>query len=292
MEGTAAFAIGEWEGSGRRVDAAGREVFLVEAGPADGPAILLLHGFPSSTFDWRHVIPLLAERCRVVAFDFPGYGLSAKPLDASYSLFGQADVAAAVAALSGIERATIVGHDMGDTVAAELLARANEGNAPFDIERTILLNGSIFIDLAQLSPGQLALLSLPDEVLPDPMPLDMFRPGLAATFSEQHPASDEDLDGMIEMVRRSEGDRLLPRLIRYIEERRANQDRWTAGLVDYPGPLSLLWGALDPIAVPAMTERLKDLRPATEVLIWDDVAHWPANEVPERVAAEILARIG
>lgn len=290
MQNAASAAIASWEAAGRVAELGGRRVFLAEAGDPADPAIVLLHGFPSSSFDWRTVVPGMAEGARVVAFDFPGYGLSEKPLDARYSLFEQADAAEAVVSTAGLERCVLVGHDMGDTVAAELLARDTEGRLGFEVEGTILLNGSIFIDLAHLSPGQEALLSLPDEVLPQPMPLEMFRPGLAATFSDEHPATDEDLDGIVEMVRRSEGDRLLPRLIRYIEERRANQPRWTAGLVEHPAPLTLLWGAKDPIAVVAMTDRLRELRPSTEVVVWDDVGHWPTLEAPDRVVAEVRAR--
>jgi pimeloyl-ACP methyl ester carboxylesterase len=284
-------AIADWERRGRILDVDGRAVFVVESGPADGPAVVALHGFPSSSLDWRAVVDALDERARVLAFDFPGYGLSDKPLDARYSLFEQADVAEALMVSAGIERCTLVAHDMGDTVCAELLKRSGEGRLTFEVERAILLNGSIFIDLAQLSPGQLALLSMPDEVLAEEPPMEMFRPGLAATFGAAHPASEEDLDGIIEMVRRSEGARLLPRLIRYIEERRSNQERWTAGLVEYPGPMTLLWGEQDPIAVVGMTRRLAELRPATEVLTWPDVGHWPTLEAPERVAREVLGRV-
>ncbi len=285
-------AITDWERRGRLAEAGGQRLFVVEAGrESGGPAIVFLHGFPSSSFDWRSVVPALAEHARVVAFDFPGYGLSGKPPDARYSLFEQADVAEGLIATLGIERCTLVAHDMGDTVCAELLMRSVEGGLRFEPERAILLNGSIFIDLAQLSPGQLALLSMPDEILPEEPPMEMFRPGLAATFGADFPASEEDLDGIVEMVRRSDGARLLPRLIRYIEERRANQERWTAGLVEYPGPMTLLWGEQDPIAVVAMTRRLGELRPATEVLTWPDVGHWPTLEAPERVAGEVLERV-
>jgi pimeloyl-ACP methyl ester carboxylesterase len=282
-------SVADWRASGRYLDLGGQTIFVAERGDGDR-TVLILHGFPGSSFDWRLAVPRLAERFRVVVFDLLGYGLSAKPVDARYSLFEQADLAERVAAGTGVERCTLVGHDMGDTVLAELLARSTEGRLGFDVERAILTNGSIFIDLAQLSPGQLALLEMPDEVLPQPMPLEMFRPGLAGTFSPHHPPGDEELDAMIWLVAREGGDRLLPRLIRYIEERRANQERWTDGLVRYPGPMTALWGMLDPIALPAMVDRLVDLRPATEAVRWDDVGHWPSLEAPDRVAEAILRR--
>lgn len=283
-------AVRRWRDAGRFVDLGGRRIFVTEGGGGDR-TILILHGFPGSSFDWAPCWDALCSAARVVTFDFLGYGLSDKPFDARYSLFEQADLAEQVAEATGIGRCVLVSHDMGDTVSAELLKRSTESALPFEIERAILTNGSIFIDLAQLSAGQLALLGLPDEVLAQSLPLEAFIPGLRETFSPEHQPSDETIAAMLFMIADRDGDRLLPRLIRYVEERRANQERWTAGLVDYRGPMTALWGALDPIAVVEMTERLKSLRPQTELVVWPDVGHWPSMEAPERLAAAIIERL-
>ena len=92
-------------------------------GGPDAPTIVILHGFPGSTFDWRHVVDDLAADHRVVGHDFVGFGLSDKPVDADYSLFTQADRTERVLQALDVERAVIVAHDVGDTVAAELLHR-------------------------------------------------------------------------------------------------------------------------------------------------------------------------
>lgn len=283
--------VGDWLDMGRFVDVEGRRVFAVDTNSFAGRVVLILHGFPSSSYDWRLVVPELAKRRRVVTFDFLGYGLSDKPIDARYSLFEQADLAEAVVRDMGVERCVLVSHDMGDTVAAELLARYTEGRLGFEVERAILTNGSIFIDMAQLSTGQQTLLSLPDEMLPEPLPAEGFKPGLRETFSADHQPGEDELDAMIWLLRHQDGDRLLPRLIRYIEERRANQERWTAGLVEFAGPLTAIWGAQDPIAVVGMTERLKEIRPSTEVVVWPDVGHWPSIEAPSRLAQAIGERL-
>lgn len=283
-------AVREWRDDGRFVDVGGKQIFVVDTNSHPGPFVFILHGFPSSSFDWHLVVPELAKRQRVITFDFVGFGLSDKP-DQRYSIFEQADIAEAVAAECGIDRCVLVSHDMGDTVAAELLLRQTEGDLPFTIERSILTNGSIFIDMAQLSAGQQLLLSLPDERLPEPLELNGMRPGLLETFPKDTPPPDGEVDAMIALIKHNGGDQLLGRTIRYIEERRANQDRFTRGLVSFDGPMTALWGELDPIAVVAMTDRLKEIRPATEVVRWPDVAHWPSLEVPERVATEIVARL-
>jgi pimeloyl-ACP methyl ester carboxylesterase len=283
-------AVREWRDDGRFIDVNRRRIFVMDTNSHPGPFVFLLHGFPSSSFDWHLVVPELAKRVRVIAFDCIGFGLSDKP-DQRYSIFEQADIAEAVAADCGIDSCVLVSHDMGDTVAAELLMRQSEGKLPFTVERSILTNGSIFIDMAQLSTGQQFLLSLPDERLGDPIEMNGMRPGLLETFTTDNPPADEELDAMVELIRNNGGDQLLPRLIRYIEERRANQDRFTQGFVSFEGPMTALWGEQDPIAVVAMTDRLQEVRPATEVVRWPDVAHWPSIEVPDRVSSAILERL-
>ena len=96
---------------------------------------------------------------------------------------------------------------------------------------------------------------------------------------------------MRELLPFRQGDRLLPRLVRYVDERRAQQDRWTQGLASFPGPMTVLWGEQDPSAVVAIARHLGAIRPATEVITWPDVGHWPHYEVPQRVADHILGRV-
>jgi len=68
-----------------RIEADGVHVFYREAGPPDGPVILLLHGFPTSSFQYRDLIPRLADRYRVIAPDLPGFGFTEVPAERSYT---------------------------------------------------------------------------------------------------------------------------------------------------------------------------------------------------------------
>ena len=124
----------------------------------------MLHGFPTSSFDYAAVLDGLREGRRVLLLDMVGYGLSSKP-DRAYSIALQADVAAAFVAALGIERLALLTHDMGDTVGGELLARRAEGAWAVEVTQRVLTNGSIYIDQAHLTNGQQLLLGLPDEVL-------------------------------------------------------------------------------------------------------------------------------
>jgi pimeloyl-ACP methyl ester carboxylesterase len=231
-----------------------------------------------------------------VTFDFLGFGLSAKP-DQPYSLFAQADLVVEVLAQRGVDQAVLVAHDMGDTVAAELMARRAEGytnGSDIDWTGCVLTNGSIFIDMAQLTSGQQLLLSLPDEVTTGSLGEDAMANGLLASFPSGRPDPDE-LEAMVALICREDGDRLLPRLIRYLEERRRHQPRFTAGLVDFLGPMVVAWGDLDPIAVPAMADRIAALRAEqgrdVELVHWPDIGHWPSVEDPDLVAGLIADRM-
>ncbi|MGA8986743.1 alpha/beta fold hydrolase [Aeromicrobium sp.] len=281
-------SLSAWRDGGRRVDLAGRSVFVHESGTGEVP-IVLIHGFPGSSHDWARIVPHLPGR--IVAMDLPGYGFSDKSTGASYSLFDQADVVERLVAELGMRRCVIVAHDMGDTVTAELAARANAGRLGFAIDRVILTNGSIFIDLAQLTRGQRLALRLPGRALPFPMPGLVLRRSLLESFTTSAPPPRGAIDDLIAMIRHGRGDRLLPRLIRYIEERRAHQAEWTAGLVDFSGPLTLIWGEEDPIAVLAMTRRLVSLRPSTTLVTLPGVGHWPAIEAPVVFAAQVVAAL-
>jgi pimeloyl-ACP methyl ester carboxylesterase len=274
-----------WRDRGQVHRVEGRDIFYVDSG--EGEATVVIHGFPGSSHDWAAVVPLLPGR--VIALDLPGYGFSDKSASASYSLFDQADVVEHLLHHLGVERCVILAHDMGDTVTAELASRANVDELAFSIEHIILTNGSIFIDMAQLTRGQRLTLKLPDRRSLIALPTVILKKSLAESFTRTAPAPAGAIDGLIELIRYGGGDRLMPRLIRYIEERRTNQERWTAGFVDFGGPLTLIWGEEDPIAVLPMTARMTALRPSTTVVPLAGVGHWPSLEVPAQLAGEISA---
>lgn len=277
-------------------DPHGHQIFVIDTGPPaagrdPSEAVLILHGFPSSSYDWHDVVPRLSAQTRVVTFDMLGYGFSDKPPDARFSLAEDADRTEALAADLGLSTVTLVTHDRGQTVGVELMRRQEEGELSFAIRHAIITNGSTLIDLAQLSDGQQFLLALPDERLSDPLDLEALSGGVRATFSDEHQPSDDEVAAMLTGIRFNEGDQLLPRLIRYVEERRSNLDRWTAALESFSGPMTVIWGEQDPIAVVAMAHRIKELHPDAEVITWPDVGHWPSIEAPERLADEIARRM-
>jgi len=248
----------------------------------------VLHGFPSSSFDYRHVLDDLRRTRRVLLLDLLGYGLSDKP-DQRYTLAEQADIVVAFTDAVGVGEVALLTHDMGDTVGGELLARQREGTWRVEVTRRVLTNGSIYIEMAHLSAGQELLLALPDEVMAPEQALDaaMVQAGLAATFSPSTTVDDDELLAQWELIARADGHRLLPRLIRYIEERRRDQGRYTGALETHPSPLGIVWGVDDPIAVVEMAERLHRARPDASLELLEGVGHYPMVEAPDRFVAAV-----
>lgn len=289
----ASAAVDAWRRRGRTLPFDGQEIFVVDVGgPGAGPRepLLVIHGFPTSSFDFRHVVDDLARDRRVVLVDLLGYGLSSKP-DRAYPMDLQADVVTAVTDALGLDEVSLLTHDMGDTVGGELLARQLEGRWPVRVVRRVLTNGSIYIEMAQLSPGQLLLLDLPDARLPEGVGADRdaMAASLASTFSPGAVVAPDELDAQWQLIARDGGHRLLPRLIRYIEERRRRQDRFTGAIERHPSPLAVVWGADDPIAVVAMTDRLVGARPGTPLQVLDGVGHFPMIEAPGTFLAAVRA---
>jgi pimeloyl-ACP methyl ester carboxylesterase len=293
---TIATATG-WEAIGTQRTLCGHSVFTIDA-PAIGaethPPLLILHGFPTSSFDYAAVLDGLRAGRRVLLLDGLGYGLSDKP-DLRYTMALQADIAAAFVAELGLTRLSLLTHDMGDTVGGELLARRADGSWKVEIVRRVVTNGSIYIEQAHLTDGQLLLLSLPDEMLPEGMPMSAegLNKSLRDTFSPHTvlPEAGSRLDPMpptVEQILHNNGHRVLTRLIRYIEERRANERRFTGAIESDPSPLHIVWGLDDPIAVASMVDTLVAARPDATAVRLDRVGHYPMVENPGRFLEAVL----
>ncbi len=286
--------IAGWAGLAETVPVAGESVAVVDLparGDEHGPPLLVIHGFPTSSVDFQPVVERLAAHRRVVLLDLPGYGLSDKP-DRPYSLFAQADVVAAVAAERGLDGVDLLTHDMGDSVGGELLARSLDGVLGLDVRRRVLTNGSIYLDLAHLTDGQQALRGMPDAALPDELAVDADGlTGLMLDLCGPERRTDAVRDRLragADLVVRNGGNRLMARLIRYIDERAQHERRWTGAIETHPSPLTVVWGRHDPIAVTAMVDRLAERRPDAAVT-WLDAGHWPMVELPDAFADAVIA---
>lgn len=96
------------------------DTFYREAGPADAPVILLPHGYPCSSYEFRNLMPALADKWRLIAPDYPGFGYSSTPDDFDYTFDGFAAWLDQFVRQLGIERFALYLHDFGSPVGARL----------------------------------------------------------------------------------------------------------------------------------------------------------------------------
>jgi pimeloyl-ACP methyl ester carboxylesterase len=274
-----------WERRGRYVDIDGHRIYT-QVLDGTGPTIVFLHGYPSSSYDWRLVLPGLAGR-RILLFDFLGFGLSAKPTDVRYSLLRQADLVESLVASQADGPVLIVGHDMGTSVATELMARELAGRLSFTIAGILLFNGSMVLEKAHLTPAQKALRTRFGPLLARLSNERVFRAQFSRIFSPDRPLTRDEAEDQWSLLAHLGGHRIIDRLTYYLHERIEFAGRWHSALREWPGRFELAWAGRDPVCVEAVLQAVRELRPSAPITRWPTLGHYPQLEDPAAVASVI-----
>jgi pimeloyl-ACP methyl ester carboxylesterase len=250
----------------------------------EGPLLLLLHGFPSSSYDWRLLLEEMPGR-NVLTFDFLGFGLSAKPREHDYSLFWQADLAEEMVRRQGGGRQVfIVAHDMGTSVANELMAREIEGRLEMDVAGILLFNGSMVLEAASPILGQRLLRGRFGPLFARLSSERLFRQQFGSVFGDAHPLSEEEASDQWSLICHNGGRTLGHRLISYMDQREKHAERWHGAIREWPGKLSLAWGLQDRVATTDVLAALRKLRPSVPVTELSGLAHYPQLEDPGQMS--------
>ena len=276
------------EGCFTRVD--GVEMFYRASAPAQDkrPWRVCFHGFPTSSWDWHRLLPFLELTHRVLLFDFPGYGLSGKPTGRNYSLLRQLGAAEALLDKLDIRAFDLLAHDMGNSVACELLRRRERGGYPFRLNSLVLLNGGIYMELHRaLLTQKLLRTPLVGALTARLSSRRVFRLQYPRVYARPEQFDEEHYDAQWALLLHNQGRRTLHRVAAYMRERRRMGDAWTGPLHRLDVPLKVIWGREDPIAVHRIARRLVRENPRADLATLDGVGHYPQLEAPERVAAEL-----
>ncbi len=248
-----------------------------------GEPLLLVHGFPTSSWDWHGVWRELTARYDVLAVDMIGFGRSDKPQGYGYSLFDQADLVTAFLAAKGISAVHILAHDYGDTVVQELLARQNEAKLPFKIVSVALLNGGIIPGKHRPRLMQTLLISPVGSFVGRMMSYKRFASSFSDIFGTFTRPTEQELREYWEHIRYNQGPRVVHLLIRYMKERKENYDRWV-GVLGRPGvPLVLIFGGVDPISGIHMSDAFRLENPGAPVYVLKGIGHYPQLEAANQV---------
>jgi pimeloyl-ACP methyl ester carboxylesterase len=296
-------ATRSWLAAGRHEGVAGRKMFVYERGPAavervgrELPTVLLLHGFPTSGYDWRGVVQRLSRRVRAIAPDLLGFGLSDKPVDYSYSLFQQADTIEELLKTLNVQAAHVVSHDLGTSLHSELLARQAEGRLSFELQSSTFLNGSMLQWLAKITPFQELLAA--NATLPQAIEFcrttfsTMYVPALQKLMRRPEAITAIDAQVMDELLRYLDGHLRLPAIAGYMRERYVHAGRWLGALETAESPVQIVWADGDPIAHVEMGRELARRCPQARYHELAGLGHFLLMEDPAPVAKRIEEFVG
>lgn len=273
----------EWYETGQYITFEDHRIFYQEASPEKPRTLLLLHGFPTSSWDWRAIWEDLSLEYHLVAPDFLGFGYSDKPAGHNYNISEQADIIEALLSVLQVSQYHLLAHDYGDTVAQELLAREVSRDAPLQLQSLILLNGGLFPETHQPRPIQKLLLSPVGHWLTPFLTRGTLQRNFDPIFGPDTKATAKEIDEWWSLIRYNRGQRVFHLLIRYMEERVQQRARWVHPLLEPPVMVRLIVGEADPISGGHMAMRYKKLVQSPDVQLLPGIGHYPQTEMPKTV---------
>ena len=278
--------IEDWKNQGKYFTYKNKyKIFYQESGHGD--PLLLLHGFPTASWDWNKLWGSLQKKYHLLAPDFIGFGYSDKPKNYEYSIHDQADVIEHFLENINVQSAHILAHDYGDTVLQELLARnidRNEaGENGFKIKSIALLNGGLFPETHQARPIQKLLISPIGSLLVHFLNKKSLRRSFNNIFGKNTQPTDQEIDEFYSLVDYKNGKLIFHKLIRYMNDRRKYRERWVAALQNSPAPIRVIDGAIDPVSGKHMTDRFRSLITDPDIILLDEIGHYPQTEAPAEV---------
>ncbi len=257
-----------------------------------GEVLLLVHGFPTASWDWHKIYDDLCKQFTVIAPDMIGFGFSAKPRNHDYSILDQADLLESLMEELELNSVHLLCHDYGDTVGQELLARYMErrerGRETVDIRSICFLNGGLFPESHNPRLIQKLLISPIGFLLNPFLTKAKLRSNFKAIFGKDTQATDTEINEFYDLISYNNGKAIMNKLIRYMAERRRYRERWVRPLIDSPVPVRLINGSQDPISGRHLAERYEELVPRPDVIHLAEAGHYPQTERPDLVLQHYL----
>jgi len=285
--------IHNWAKQGKYFNFDGYPIFYYDSSVRDAtamskPTLLLLHGYPTASIDWLYMRDELEQRFHIIAPDYIGYGLSAKPVSFPYTIFSQVNMIEQLMNSLKLNQFHIMAHDVGVTIAQEFLARQVD-DRQYIIQSTVFLNGSLFPETYRPF-FMMKMLKTPilGAVIQYIIPRSLFGSAINRVFGPSTQRSKQELDEVTNLLFYNAPYNLLQQLQCYINERITFRDRWVNAINKVqtfeknPIPIRLINGPFDPISGKHMVDRYREIikNPDT-CLLETNIGHYPNLEDPE-----------
>lgn len=256
----------------------GVNIFYMEDGT--GPDLILLHGFPTSSYIWRNIMTRLSSRFRVIAPDFIGYGKSDKPLDREISLLTQADMVIDLMDQLGINKAIICGHEIGGGVA-QIIATGHK-----DRVHKLVLMDTVSYDSWPIQPiAEFKEPGLEDTLTPAGLEFRL-KALLPLGFYDTAKFTQEVMSSYLEPWMSPEGVKALLHNVKSFDP------RYTMVLVEELRttkiPTLLIWGEGDRFQKIDNAYRLQEDMPDCRLDVVPNARHFVMEDNPEQVSTLIL----
>jgi len=236
-----------WQSSTPANGGAEVKVFSRRCGRPGAPALVCVHGFPTSSIDYYALTQELSSEFDMFLLDFPGFGLSDKPqAPYVYSLYDDARLLAhAIDDVWRLQRYTMLTHDRGTSVG--MVALTLLGNPPAEV---ILTNANVYLPLANLTVFQTALLdpSTARSTARATTPQMLAAALAATTFMPRRTLEDPEIAALVKCFAYNDGIAVLPDTNRYLAERAADETTWLEQLADSDINTTLVWGLHDNVS--------------------------------------------
>ena len=256
-------------------------------GTGTGSPLILLHGFPTWSYDYAALASDLSRDHDVITLDFLGYGASEKPKPYAYSVPESADCVEDLLAHLSLTSAYLVIHDYGGIVGQELIGRHLKGHLPFRIAGVTVLNCGIVYSAYRPTLVQ-RLLNMPflGGLIAGRITAGTVQSGLNGMWGAKK-LTDAEFANLWHGISLNEGHKLAHLLIGYNKERAEHHQRWEDALARWDGPLQLVWGLDDPVSGEHVLKLARKSLPRASVTELSGVGHFPQVEAPGAVAAAI-----
>lgn len=278
----------------RQVTVGNVNTFYREAGPQGAPVVLLPHGYPCSSYEFRNLMPRLADRWRLIAPDYPGAGYSETPEDFDYSFDGLAGFLDNFARELGLGRFVLYLHDFGSPIGARLAIRA-----PDRIVALIIQNGDVpyedalgpkYADIEKTWTLPVAEMhSKLAEAVREETFKEEFLNAVGPELLDRIPPDMWKLHWSLMTPKRRE---IAVRLIAGLKENRAWFPQHRQYLARHRPPSLIVWGPQDDY-MPEKSARayLRDL-PDAELHLLEDGGHWLLETHLDEVVALVRDFLG
>lgn len=277
--------VENWKSKGKYFKFNDNNIFYNQIGEGDN--LLIIHGYPYNSFEWKDTIEELSKTYKVTFFDLLGMGFSDKPKNHKYSFEEYCDIVNALLKNLNINETHIFSHDLGVSVTQELIARNAEGKNSFKIKSSAFMNGSLFIDVYKPRLIQKLLSKSPTligEILSKIMSKSMVNKSVKSVFGPFTQPTEDFLDNQWEILNYNQGKNITYLIGRLVFEKYKYLNRWVNAMQTTTIPMCYICGPFDPNSGINMAKRYEELIPNPKVyLMSENIGHWPQLEDQEKV---------